>query len=271
MCACVHYCKHVPLFCVCIGRQDEHPFCYRCCPFISRSGSSAWILFPWLIISAVQWTRIPPECRVKPNHYSSMGVSADIVTLLFSIFITFPSEISEQDAEHLTAWSDAVRSSILKHLTWDWWTPALHLVPLLDAHWSPLVFLGRVQRARSGNRIPAGQYYSVGRRKRHFEVALDPTPAPTNYIKNMFVSPIHLSSLLNCQFSVTQLHYCAMFAIIVFPVADNIIIVVVSVKCHWSLSTITSSFCEDVTVMMCRSALQADLHCILPHLPNCDW
>ena len=36
--SCVRVCVCV---CVCIGRQDEHPFCYRCCPFISRSGSSA--------------------------------------------------------------------------------------------------------------------------------------------------------------------------------------------------------------------------------------
>lgn len=116
-CVCLFlcFCKLCsPSVCVrvCIGRQDEHPFCYRCCPFISRSGSSAWILFPRLIISAVQWTRIPPECRVKPNHYSSMGVSADVVTLLFSIFITFPSEISKQAAEHIPAQTDLVRQSI---------------------------------------------------------------------------------------------------------------------------------------------------------------
>lgn len=114
-CVCLYFCKHVPLFCeywcvcVCISRQDEHPFCYRCCPFISRSDSSTWIFFPWLIISAVQWMRIPPECRVKPNHYSSMGVSADIVTLLFSIFITFPSEINKRDAEHTPAQPDLVK------------------------------------------------------------------------------------------------------------------------------------------------------------------
>lgn len=124
-CVCSYFCKHVPLFCerVCIGRQDEHPFCYRCCPFISRSGSSAWISFPWLIISAVQWTRIPPECRVKPNHYSSMGVSADIGTLLFSIIFTFPSEISRRDAERTprpawfgeVGWSSSARPEIDEH------------------------------------------------------------------------------------------------------------------------------------------------------------
>lgn len=37
-----------------------------------------------------------------------MGVSADIVTLLFSIFITFLSEISKQDAEHIPAQPDLV-------------------------------------------------------------------------------------------------------------------------------------------------------------------
>lgn len=50
-CMCLCFYKRVTLFSkcvcvcalayVCIGRQDEHPFCYRCCPFISRSGSSA--------------------------------------------------------------------------------------------------------------------------------------------------------------------------------------------------------------------------------------
>lgn len=38
---------------------------------------------------------------VKPNHYSSMGVSADIVTHLFSVFITFPSERSRRHAGHI--------------------------------------------------------------------------------------------------------------------------------------------------------------------------
>lgn len=195
---------------MCIGRQDEHPFCYRCCPFISRSGSSAWIFFPWLIISAVQWTRIPPECRVKLNHYSRMGVSPDIVSLLFSIFITFPSEIRKRDAfvclrEHTPSptWFGEVGWSS-EHLTCDWWTPVERLVPLLDAYWSRLVFLGRVQCVRSRIRTPAGQHYSAGRRKRHFEVTLDPTPAPNNYMKNMFptLTP-HLPCWSNCQFSVS--------------------------------------------------------------------
>lgn len=132
---------HVLWFCVCIGRQDEHPFCYRCCPFISRSGSSAWILFPWLIICAVQWKHIPAECRVKPNYYSSMGVSADVIALfLFCIVITFPSEVSEQDAGHIPTADYLLRYWILKHLSWDWWASVERLEFLVNAHCTPLSF-----------------------------------------------------------------------------------------------------------------------------------
>lgn len=204
VCAFVSMCLCSVSVCVsvCIGRQDEHPFCYRCCPFISRSGSSAWIFFPWLIISAVQWASIPPECRVKLNHYSSMGVSADIVPLLSSIFITFPSEIRKQPPSPDVVWWSRL---ILERLTWDWWTPVERLVPLLDSYWSVRVFFGRVQRAGSWFRTPAGQHYSVGRRKRHFEVTLDPTPATINYMRRCLTptpSP-HLPWWFNCQFSVS--------------------------------------------------------------------
>lgn len=71
-----------------------------------------------------------------------------------------------------------------------------------------LISPGRVQCVRSGIRTPAGQHYGAGRRKRHFEVSVDSTPAPTNYMINMFCPLIaHLPPLLpdfDFQSSATQ-------------------------------------------------------------------
>lgn len=83
-CKVVLFHAHVPV--VWVWRQDEHPFCYPSCPFISRLSSFTWILLPRLIIGAVQRTCVPPECSLKLNYYSSMRVSADFWTVLFATF-----------------------------------------------------------------------------------------------------------------------------------------------------------------------------------------
>lgn len=88
---------------------------------------------------------------------------------------------------------------------------------------SSVFSLGRVQRARSRIRNPAGQHYSVGRRKRHFEVTLDPTPAPTNYMKKtcLFVPPpptCHAALIANSPSH--NFNYCAIFSISIYPKAN---------------------------------------------------
>lgn len=101
VCSFVSMCLPVLGVCVCIGRQVEHPFCYHCRPFISRSGSSAWILFPWLIISAVQWRRTHQNA-VENGIIIQVWGSEQTLCLFCLVYITFPSEISKEK-QHIPA------------------------------------------------------------------------------------------------------------------------------------------------------------------------
>lgn len=102
---------------------------------------------------------------------------------------------------------------------------------------SSVFSLGRVQRARSRIRTPAGQHYSVGRRKRHFEVTLDPTPAPTNYMKkHVCLSPSTCHAALIANSPSHNFNYCAIFSISIYPKTNWMII---PVRCSLSLSAVT--------------------------------